>query len=93
MKLFQPGSRWTYYVCAASEYEGIEGPVLTGYCVSPLGPDCDEFGETRHSPRSPGYGVCGLPPVQALEVVRELARERKQLTVDEGWAHVAGAAA
>ena len=32
-------------------------------------------------------------PVQALEVVRELARERKQLTVDDCWAHVAGAAA
>jgi hypothetical protein len=45
VKLFQPGSRWTYYVCAATEYDGIDGPVLTGYCVSPLGPDCDEFGD------------------------------------------------
>lgn len=31
LKLFQPGSSWTYYVCAATEYEGIDGPVLTGY--------------------------------------------------------------
>jgi hypothetical protein len=45
VKLFQPGSRFTYYICAATEYEGIGGPVLTGYCVSPLGPDCDEFGD------------------------------------------------
>jgi hypothetical protein len=45
VKLFQPFSHWTFYACAATEYEGIEGPVLTGYCVSPLGPDCDEFGD------------------------------------------------
>ena len=25
VKLFLPGSRWTYYVCAASEYEGWRG--------------------------------------------------------------------
>jgi hypothetical protein len=26
-------------------YEGADGPVLSGFCVSPLGPDCDEFGD------------------------------------------------
>ena len=57
VKLFQPGSRWIYYVCAASEYEGVEAPVLTGFCVSPLGPHCDELGDQRW-PRSP---ACGSP--------------------------------
>lgn len=45
VKLFLPGSRYTYYVAAATNYEGVSGPVLTGYCISPIGPDCDEWGD------------------------------------------------
>jgi hypothetical protein len=65
VKLFQPGSRFTYYVVAATEYEGIEGPVLTGYCVSPLGPDCDEFGD-QALPEIARGRVGGLPPERDL---------------------------
>jgi hypothetical protein len=65
VKLFQPGSRFTYYVCAATEYEGIEGPVLTGYCVSPLGPDCDEFGDQALAEIAL-VRVRGLPPERDL---------------------------
>ena len=61
VKLFQPGSRWTYYVCAATESEGIEGPVMTGYCVSPLGPDCDEFGDQGLAEVA-AVRLGGLPP-------------------------------
>ena len=81
VKLFQPGSRWTYYVCAATEYEGIEGPVLTGYCVSPLGPDCDEFGDQGLAEIA-AVRLRGLPPERDLhfepmrvsEMVAHLAR-------------------
>jgi hypothetical protein len=38
-KWFGPG-RYTYY---ATEYEA-ETKILFGYCLSPLGPDCDEWG-------------------------------------------------
>jgi Protein of unknown function (DUF2958) len=65
VKLFQPGSRWTYYACAASEYEGVEGPVLTGFCVSPLGPDCDEFGDQPLAEIA-RVRVAGLPPERDL---------------------------
>lgn len=41
VKLFIPGSRFTYYVCAITDYEGML--VLSGFCVSALGPDCDAF--------------------------------------------------
>ena len=61
VKLFQPGSRWTYYLCAATEYDGLDGPVLTGYCVSPLGPDCDEFGDQGLAEIA-RVRVGGLPP-------------------------------
>ena len=40
VRLFLPGSRFEYYVTAVTDYSGQL--VLTGYCVSPLGPDCDE---------------------------------------------------
>jgi hypothetical protein len=65
VKLFQPGSRFTYYVCAATEYEGIEGSVLTGYCISPLGPDCDEFGD-QALVEIARTRVFGLPPERDL---------------------------
>jgi Protein of unknown function (DUF2958) len=65
VKLFQPGSRWTYYVCAATEYDGIDGPVLSGYCVSPLGADCDEFGDQALAEVA-ALRVRGLPPERDL---------------------------
>ena len=48
VKLFLPGSRYTYYVFAYTEY-GDDCDVVTGWCVSPLGPDCDEEGDTAVS--------------------------------------------
>jgi len=80
VKLFQPGSRWTYYVCSASEYEGVAGPVLTGFCVSPLGPDCDEFGDQPLAEIA-RVRVAGLPPE------RDLYFEPRRLSEIE--AHVA----
>jgi hypothetical protein len=80
VKLFQPGSRFAYYVCAATNYEGIEGPVLTGYCVSPLGPDCDEFGDQGLAEIA-GVRLGGLPPE------RDLHFEAMRLSVVE--AHMA----
>jgi hypothetical protein len=65
IKLFQPGSRFTHYICAATEYAGIEEPVLTGFCVSPLGPDCDEFGDQALAEIARGR-VGGLPPERDL---------------------------
>lgn len=43
VRLFLPNSRFEYYVTALTNYSGT--PVLTGFCVSPLGPDCDEEGD------------------------------------------------
>lgn len=40
LKLFLPGTRWTWYV---AEYDPEED-ILWGYCKSGLGEDCDEFG-------------------------------------------------
>jgi hypothetical protein len=65
LKLFQPFSRWTFYAVAASEYDGIDGPVLTGYCVSPLGADCDEFGDQALAEIA-AVRVHGLPPEHDL---------------------------
>jgi hypothetical protein len=46
-KFFDPCGRYTYYV-VEGEYEMEDGQPLDyrffGYCVSPLGPDCDEWG-------------------------------------------------
>jgi hypothetical protein len=39
VKFFHPMSRYTFYV---TEFDGDD--TLFGYCVSPLGPDCDELG-------------------------------------------------
>lgn len=50
LKLFDPMGRWTYY---AVEYDPEEG-IMFGYCISALGPDCDE------------WGYQSLPEVQAV---------------------------
>lgn len=39
VKLFHPAGRTTWY---AVEFDGEDQ--FFGYCVSPLGPDCDEWG-------------------------------------------------
>jgi len=41
-KFFHPMGRYTYFVI---EYDPTER-LFFGYCVSPLGPDCDELGLT-----------------------------------------------
>ena len=83
VKLFQPGSRFAYYACAATAYEGVEGPVLTGFCVSPLGPHCDECGDQPLAEIA-RLRVAGLPPERDLpfeprrlsEIEAHLARHR-----------------
>lgn len=39
VKFFSPFGRYTFYV---TEFD--QADTLFGYCVSPLGPDCDEWG-------------------------------------------------
>ncbi len=41
-KFFDPTGRYTYYMV---EYDPVERRMF-GYCVSALGPDCDEWGYT-----------------------------------------------
>jgi len=42
VKYFFPAGRYTFYVTEA-EPDGDDW-LLFGYCISPLGPDCDEWG-------------------------------------------------
>jgi hypothetical protein len=65
VRLFQPFSRWTYYVCAATRYDGIDGPVLTGFCISALGRECDEFGDQGLAEIA-ALRLHGLPPERDL---------------------------
>ena len=65
VKLFLPGSRWTYSVCAATEYDGIDGPVLTGYCVSALDERFDDFGDQDLASIA-GVRLFGMPPERDL---------------------------
>lgn len=39
LKIFDPCGRMTFYAC---EYDGED--TLFGYMISPLGPECDEWG-------------------------------------------------
>lgn len=57
LKLFDPCGRYTFY---ATEFDGED--TLFGYCVSPLGEDCDELGyaslqELRETKNSFGLGI------------------------------------
>jgi hypothetical protein len=63
VKLFLAGSRWTYFVAAVTRYD--EQTVMTGYCVSPLGPDCDEWGDESLD-RVAALRVLGIPPERDL---------------------------
>jgi hypothetical protein len=42
VKFFDPSGRYTFYVCEGSRED--DDVTLFGYGVSPLGPDCDEWG-------------------------------------------------
>lgn len=42
LKLFDPTGRYTLFVTEADLKRGL----LFGYCISPLGEDCDEWGYT-----------------------------------------------
>lgn len=58
LKLFLPGTRWTWYL---TEYDPADDRAF-GYCVSGLGPDCDELGyvdmkELREIRVGPGFRV------------------------------------
>lgn len=43
LKVFDPSGRFTFYATEGSRNEDGD-MVLFGYCVSALGPDCDELG-------------------------------------------------
>ena len=47
IKFFFPAGRYTFYVTEAEAQD--DDYLFFGYCVSPLGPDCDEWGYTALS--------------------------------------------
>jgi hypothetical protein len=63
VKLFQPGSRFTYYACALTDCDGML--VLSGYVLSPLDPDFDAF-EDASIAEIAAVRVNGLPPERDL---------------------------
>lgn len=63
VKLFSPGGRWTYYVAAVTRYD--EQTVMTGFCVSAHGPDCDEWGDESLD-RVAASRTFNLPPERDL---------------------------
>lgn len=79
VKLFLPNSRFEYYVTALTDYEGQL--VMTGFCVSPLGPDCDEEGDMavadllalRGPDGLPVERECGWPPKPLSEIRKEIS--------------------
>lgn len=60
VKLFHTVGRWTYFAYALTDYSGQL--VMTGYCVSMLGPDCDEFGDMAVDDLDRDMWPLGLPP-------------------------------
>lgn len=79
VKLFVPGSRWTYYVVAITDYDGT--PVMTGFCLSPHGNDCDEFGDQSLDEMA-GVRVLGLPPERDLYFEPKTLREIRSAIAD-----------
>ena len=59
VRLFLPGSRFEYFVTALTDYNGQM--VMTGFCVSPLGPECDEEGDLAVAELIELRGPDGLP--------------------------------
>ena len=63
VKLFLAASRYTYYVAAVTDYDGMY--VLSGYCVSPLQPSYDAF-EDASLQEIAGVRVGGIPLARDL---------------------------
>lgn len=59
LKLFSPIGRMTLYV---TEFDGDD--TLYGYMVSPLGPDCDEWGYSSLSEMAHLLVIGGMPGVE-----------------------------
>lgn len=73
VRLFLPNTRFAYYVLALTDYSGT--PVLTGFCVSPLGPDCDEEGDMAVEEL-----LALRDPIFRLPVERDLSWTPRSLT-------------
>ncbi len=63
VKLFLTSSAWTYFAYALTPYDGI--PVISGYCLSPQGPACDEDGDSSLEEIARLRSL-GLPPERDL---------------------------
>lgn len=59
VKWFCPFGRMTYYV---TEFDGED--TVFGYCVSPLGPDCDEWGYASVSELAELTVMGGVPALE-----------------------------
>lgn len=59
VKFFTPYGRFTFY---ATEFDGND--TLYGYCVSPLGPDCDEWGYASLSELAETTVFGGVPAIE-----------------------------
>jgi hypothetical protein len=75
VKLFFPTGRYTLYVTEGEPYGGGDMQ-LFGYCVSPLGADCDEWG---YSCLSELEGCV----VRGLRMERDITIEPEKYTVRE----------
>ena len=59
IKFFDPCGRYTFFVLEARRE--LDGDLLlVGFCVSPLGPDCDELGYVSLSQLESVLGPLGL---------------------------------
>lgn len=74
VRLFLPNSRFAYYVTALTDYSGTA--VMTGFCVSPLGSNCDEEGDMAV------HELLALrdPLFRSLPVERDITWEPKPLS-------------
>lgn len=59
VKFFSPYGRYTFYV---TEFDGAD--TLYGYCVSPLGEDCDEWGYASLSELAGTSVFGGVPAIE-----------------------------
>jgi hypothetical protein len=79
-KFFDPCGRYTYYVVEGAPTEDGDYEFF-GYCVSPLGPDCDEWGyatlnEIASVKNKLGLGIerdLWFKPTKITELVKEAA--------------------
>lgn len=79
VKLFLPGSRLTHYIFAADRYGEVD--VVTNYCVSALGPDCDEEGDIFTGDLLEVRNAHGLPLERDLSFEPTPLSEVRQLEV------------